>query len=283
MSEQYWLKYYPSPDQVNASIQSENVQRVLGFNPTTYLDSILSYRDQNNAFNIEQARLQNEWQAEQNAKAMAFNAKQAQLSRDWQEKMSNTAHQREVADLEAAGLNPVLSAMTGNGAAVTSGAQASGVTSAGSRAEADTASSAAMAGLMSQMISAMTNVINTNSANQVSRDIAQLNSETSRFAATLGYQGAINSASITGANMLANTRLQGDIEDYLKGKYPSNITQLVSGLVSGLMAGKSLPDAIDEAQTKAKNDVDAAGGIIDFLKSWNKSVQEDIHSRHPNW
>lgn len=58
----------------------------------------------------------------------AWSAVQAQKQMDFQERMSNTAHQREIADLQAAGLNPVLSAKLG-GASTPSGAMAQGDTS----------------------------------------------------------------------------------------------------------------------------------------------------------
>lgn len=98
----------------------------------------------------------------------AFNAGEAQKNRDWQERLANTAHQREVADLIAAGLNPVLSVTGGAGAVTPSGATASADSSG---------------------VSALTSVLNSVLSTNATLAAAQLASSASMYSANMHYKG----------------------------------------------------------------------------------------------
>lgn len=117
---------------------------------------------------------------EQSAANSAFNAEQSKLNRDWQEYMSGTAHQREVNDLIAAGINPVLSANSGaswqsvgNAAADPTGAQ----------------------GLMNLALTRMNNE-------------AQIQMNKTSANATLGAAGATAGATMAAAATSANAQLE---------------------------------------------------------------------------
>lgn len=72
----------------------------------------------NNIFNYGAIKEQNKLSKRQWREAMEWQKFQYNDQKQWQTEMANTAHQREVDDLRAAGLNPILSATGGNGAVV---------------------------------------------------------------------------------------------------------------------------------------------------------------------
>lgn len=83
-------------------------------------------------FNATEAATARQFNALEAQKSRDFNAVEAQKTRDYEKMMSDTSHQREVADLKAAGLNPVLA--VNNGAMSYTGASASSSPASGQAA-----------------------------------------------------------------------------------------------------------------------------------------------------
>lgn len=134
------------------------------------------------------------------ARTFAFNSDEAQKSRDWQEYMSGTSHQREVDDLIAAGLNPVLSA---NG-----GAQAYSASNASGSAD-------------SSAISAMSNLIANKMSNDASLKIAKISANVGYASAAAQKAAAAMSAGATmaaAASSAASQRYAAD-KNYESQKY----------------------------------------------------------------
>lgn len=131
-------------------------------------------------------------QANANAQMMQFNAQQAQMQRDWQEKMSNTAYQRGMADMQAAGLNPILAANLGGASTPGGGAASVSLGNAGAGMQEGLSAVGQAIGHSAQMKASLTQA-------EKDKTAAELNQATTKY-----------TESNTGLNKTLDTKSQQD-------------------------------------------------------------------------
>lgn len=150
--------------------------------------------DQANRFNHDEAVLNREFQQESADKAMAFSSAENEVNRNWQKMMSDTAHRREMADLKAAGLNPILAA--NNGASAGSGsaamsAQAAGYGAAsssapsGAKGDTDESGTMAIASLLGKMLDNNVEIEKMKTSAETARETADMYTAATRYSAEL--------------------------------------------------------------------------------------------------
>lgn len=198
----------------------------------------------NNAWSAAQAQKQMDFQASQGAIARQFNHDEAELSRLWQERMSNTAHQREVKDLQSAGLNPVLSVMGGAGAPVTSGSTASGYSpGSGAKGDTDTSMATALVNLLGYAMQAQASMANATLSASTQERVAQLGADTDVFKALTSAASAREVANIGAGASLGVARIHAGAQIT-----SANINSLATQAAAKIHAGAQIQSAAMSAE-----------------------------------
>lgn len=261
------------------------------------LNRMFDLADYNSARSAQQAEIQREWQEQQNAKAMMFNESEAAKNRDWQEYMSNTAHQREVRDLVAAGLNPILSVTGGNGAPVTSGAAAQGVTSAGSKGDVDMSLDQAFVSLLGTAyanqtklqetaMSAIAALANTDKTLEIQKYLgeAQLNTAIQNALVAAGASRDVARINFASAGNVADIYTQ--MEYFLKKNYPDTFMGLLNTVADELFGGtgsaiRQMADAITAFFDQHTDNTGSGGRTFDNDKPIikNKAKEKELANK----
>lgn len=248
---------------------------------------IADLANRNNQWSAKQASDLRAWQEQQNKLAMDFNAAEAGKNRAWQEYMSNTAHQREIADLQAAGLNPVLSAMGGNGAAVTSGSTASGVTSPGAMGQTDTSASSALASILGHVVSAMTELQKMNTSAITNLAVADKYNAMSKYATDVNAQVSRDNAALSSQTQLTTANISAAAQKYVARVHAN--ASISSAQISA--EASKVAASIHAAAQKYGYDVSSMTqkDIADFNADVNKDLKDmdfehdfDIREAYPS-
>lgn len=85
-------------------------------------------------FNSNQAAIARRFASEQASYQRNWASREALAARDFEERMSNSAYQRQVSDMQKAGLNPIMAAMKGGGASTPNASAPSGASASATSA-----------------------------------------------------------------------------------------------------------------------------------------------------
>lgn len=278
---------------------------IANFNNT--YDSLLGLQRYNNSVAADMAQDQRAWSAQQAQLTRDFNSEEAYKNRLWQEEMSNTAYQRQVADMIKAGLNPILSVYKGSGASTPSGSSASSSTPSGASASPDTSiisgfvqllSSGlkSMTDLASSSTSALANMANAEKLNEANKYIAKLytdtSKETTKYSADQAYQSAFISAMLhkMATEYASDNSLAGSYAMSSASKYASDNAFAASKYASdnALASSKYSADKSFES-SKYKTDTDkwlqenVPTTIPGLISAFANSTAKDKNGRYTSW